>query len=74
MTQEKDAQIAKYLADHRHEYGGFERLNAPAVWRFDVALLPHNDIFDNEFWATINAKHIKTVTIAEQEDGVWDMG
>jgi hypothetical protein len=52
MTHEKDLEVANYLAKNRTELG-VERGNCPEIWRFDVSLLPHNDIFDQEFWNAV---------------------
>jgi hypothetical protein len=71
MSHEKERQVAEYLAKHRHELGT-ERLNWPPVWKFDASLLPHNEIFDDEFWAALDGE--KFFCVAEQPDGTWQTG
>ncbi len=68
MSRAKDREVAAYLAAHRTEWGT-ERLNAPKIWRIDVALLPHNEMFNDEFWAAVGNEPY--VTIAEQPDETW---
>jgi hypothetical protein len=72
MSPEKDRQVAQYLADHADEYHGVVRLTWPRVYRFDVALLPHNEIFNDAFWAAVGPE--TGFSVAEQPDGSWVTG